>query len=376
MTTDTVGGVWVYSLELARALGEKGVEVALATAGAPLSQVQRSEASEIDNLRIFEGNYKLEWMDNPWEDIERAGNWLLELEGKLRPDIVHLNNYAHGALPWRAPVVIVGHSCVLSWWEAVHGGEKLPPKWHRYEKEIKKGLSSAKAVLAPSIHMLTSLERHYGPIRNGKVIPNGRSPEHFFPAFKKHFIFSAGRLWDEAKNIAALDKAAAGIGWPIYVAGQNTDPDGKKVNLRNVRMFGHISAFSLAGWLSHASIYALPARYEPFGLSALEAALAGCALVLGDIPSLREIWGKTAVYVPPDDIEALQTSINSLISDARLRKKMAAFARKRAHEFTAKKMSDAYMTVYMELLEGRSAEAPRFAFNEMAAADTVFGNPV
>ncbi len=32
----------------------------------------------------------------------------------------------------------------------------------------------------------------------------------------------------------------------------------------------------------------LPARYEPFGLSVLEAALSGCALVLGDIPSLRE----------------------------------------------------------------------------------------
>ena len=43
--------------------------------------------------------------------------------------------------------------------------------------------------------------------------------------------------------------------------------------------------------MARASIYALPARYEPFGLSILEAALSGAALVLGDIPSLREVWG-------------------------------------------------------------------------------------
>ena len=35
------------------------------------------------------------------------------LERRLRPDVVHLNGYTHGALPWRAPVLVVGHSCVL-----------------------------------------------------------------------------------------------------------------------------------------------------------------------------------------------------------------------------------------------------------------------
>jgi glycogen(starch) synthase len=48
----------------------------------------------------------------------------------------------------------------------------------------------------------------------------------------------------------------------------------------------------------------LPARYEPFGLSVLEAALSGCALVLGDIASLREVWGGAACYVRPGDSRA------------------------------------------------------------------------
>ncbi len=74
----------------------------------------------------------------------------------------------------------------------------------------------------------------------------------------------------------------------------------------------------MAGWLGRASIFALPARYEPFGLLPLEAALSGCALVLGDIPSLREVWGDAAWFVPPDDRDALTAAIGSLIASPRL----------------------------------------------------------
>src|SRR5689334_9341980 len=119
MTTDTVGGVWIYSLELARGLAEQGVEVALATMGAPLDELQREMACRIPRLKVFEGKFKLEWMEDPWRDVERAGDWLLGLEERFGPDLIHLNGYAHGSLPWNAPKIVVGHSCVLSWWEAV-----------------------------------------------------------------------------------------------------------------------------------------------------------------------------------------------------------------------------------------------------------------
>ncbi|WP_326491751.1 glycosyltransferase family 4 protein [Myxococcus stipitatus] len=122
MTTDTVGGVWTYALELCRALAEVGVEVALATMGAPLTPAQAEEARGVPGLRVFESTWRLEWMESPWEDVEAAGAWLLGLEARLEPDLVHLNGYCHGALPWRAPVVMVAHSCVASWWEAVRSG--------------------------------------------------------------------------------------------------------------------------------------------------------------------------------------------------------------------------------------------------------------
>jgi hypothetical protein len=74
-------------------------------------------------------------MEDAWEDVRLSGEWLLDLEERIQPDVVHLNGYAHGALPWRSPTLIVGHSCVLSWWEAVKG-EPAPPSWDRYHQEV------------------------------------------------------------------------------------------------------------------------------------------------------------------------------------------------------------------------------------------------
>ena len=100
---------------------------------------------------------------------------------------------------------------------------------------------------------------------------------------------------DEAKNIHTLAAAAEGLPWRVRVAGAKTDPSGHLRLPENVEYCGRLSAADVADQMALASIYCLPARYEPFGLSVLEAALAGCALVLGDIPSLRENWKDAAV---------------------------------------------------------------------------------
>jgi glycosyltransferase involved in cell wall biosynthesis len=98
--------------------------------------------------------------------------------------------------------------------------------------------------------------------------------------------------------------------------------------------------------MSHAAIYALPARYEPFGLSVLEAALSGCALVLGDIPSLRELWGDAALFVDPDDHDTLATTITWLTEDAPMRRALSARARHVALRFTPARMATGYLEVY------------------------------
>src|SRR5439155_1168938 len=158
------------------------VEVTLAALG-ELSPEQRAEAATVVNLALEACACRLEWMRDPWDELARAGEWLRELAARTRPDVVHLNHYAHGGLSW---------------------GARVP---------------------------------------------------------------------------------------------------------RHLSAVGQIGSLALRRLYAEASIYAWPARYEPFGLSVLEAALSGCALVLGDIPSLRELWEGAAWFVPADDDGALAAAI-------------------------------------------------------------------
>lgn len=356
MSADTVGGVWTYAVELARALGQEGVEVALATMGRFASPEQRKEARAVPTLELYESEYRLPWMDQPWADVAHAGEWLLDLAAQSRPDVVHLNEPVHGSLPWSAPTLVVGHSCVLSWWESVLGCP-APARWNRYQEEMTAGLQSADEVVAPSAWMLEKLRTYYG-VSGGRVIPNGRDDRELRAGAKSPIIFAAGRLWDPAKNLLALEAAAPRLKWPIYVAGDPRHPDREEsVCAEHLNLLGQLPPSSIATWLRTASIYALPARYEPFGLSVLEAALAGCALVLGDLCTLRELWDGAAVFVPPDQPETLHLAIDGLIHDADLRQTLAMRARRRALTLTPRRMALGYLEAYHDLLTTHTGSA-------------------
>jgi glycogen synthase len=370
MTADAVGGVFTYALELTQALRPHGVEVALAVMGGRLSRDQRQALGSLPNVELFESDWKLEWMDEPWDDVRRAGDWLLQLESWVRPDCVHLNGYVHGALPWRSPrVLVVAHSCVLSWWRAVKRAS-APAAWNRYHEEVARGLHAASQVVAPSRSMLHSICELYGAPKRCRVIPNAVASSlaraRVDAGEKIPLVLGAGRIWDEAKNLGALSAAAnMGLAWPVAIAGD--DGGAKRAAAEctatsgadgRVQRLGQRSRAELLAWMAWASIYALPARYEPFGLSVLEAALSGCALVLGDIPSLRENWSGAARFVSPDDPVALRDALAGLIGDSTRRKHLAARANLRAQRFSAEAMGSAYMQIYSGAAAAPTTVAP------------------
>ncbi len=354
MTADCVGGVWTYALDLAQEFSRQGLQTLLAVMGQPLSAEQRSAVQCLPSIELVEYPCKLEWMAEPWEDVASSGVWLLDLAKSFRPDLIHLNMYSHAALPFTAPKLVVGHSCVCTWHEAVKG-ERAGADWEPYRAAVRQGLQAADAVTAPTDAMLTALWRNHGPFRTAPVIRNGRPLDQFKPETKAPFILSVGRFWDEEKNLRALDEVAAELAWPVYAAGACESPDGVGQAPSHVQTLGVLPGDALADWYGRAAIFAHPARYEPFGLAVLEAAMAGCALVLGDIPTLREVWGWAAVYVSPHDRDGLARALTRLIESDAERHLMSDRARRRARCFTAARMARAYRSLYERMAQGRSA---------------------
>ncbi|GAN79948.1 glycosyltransferase family 4 protein [Acidocella aminolytica] len=86
--------------------------------------------------------------------------------------------------------------------------------------------------------------------------------------------------------------------------------------------------------MNEAAIVVVPSRWaEPFGLTALEALACGAALITTGQGGLSEVAGPAALYIAPDDVDALATALRTLVADAPRRAALAAAGRQRAREF-------------------------------------------
>jgi glycosyltransferase involved in cell wall biosynthesis len=345
MTTDTVGGVWSYATTLCAALASLGAEIHLVAMG-PAARPDQRATLRGTGIHLTETGLALEWQDPDAFDLEHARGALLALGRKIRPDLVHLNSFREANFAWCAPVLVVAHSCVTSWARACNDtGFLSDPRWCRYGELVADGLASASAWAAPTQAFADTIARIYAPPQPGLAIWNGvaQTPSNIGP--KEDFILTAGRMWDRAKNLAALAAAATDVSPPIYVAGAHTEADDR----HPVRLLRELPQTELHRWMSRAAIFASPALYEPFGLSVLEAAAHGCALVLADIPTFRELWQDAAVFVVPADIAALRSTLAWIATDHRARSALQRSAKRRARRYTLQKMAARYSELYLGL---------------------------
>jgi len=76
---------------------------------------------------------------------------------------------------------------------------------------------------------------------------------------------------------------------------------------------GRVSDEALKALYGNAACYVLPSHYEGFGLPAMEAMACGCAVVVADIPALRETCGDAAVYFDPSSPQDIAETVLALI---------------------------------------------------------------
>jgi glycosyltransferase involved in cell wall biosynthesis len=195
------------------------------------------------------------------------------------------------------------------------------------------------------------VEQIYQPPRRGEVIHNGVAPTERHSR-KEEFVLAAGRLWDEAKNLSMLAHVAPELTWPVRVAGplDGPDGDGRPAHLGPMQVLGNLERAALAAEMARAGIFVSLARYEPFGLTPLEAASHGCALVLSDIPTFRELWDGAAVFVRPNDRKGVRSAIHALCLDEARRMKLQQQARRRSAAYALQAQANAYERLYSKLI--------------------------
>jgi glycosyltransferase involved in cell wall biosynthesis len=348
LTAEAGGGVWRYSLMLARGLAARGVEPLLAVLGPPPSSAQQAEAG----LGVVATGLPPEWSANGVEDLREAGAVLAGLAERARVDSVHLHTPALAAeVPWPVPVVAIAHGCVGTWWRTVRGGP-MPASLAWRAQAVGRGLAEADLVAAPTRAFARMLLREYRPGRGIAVIRNGVEPPATRPAGRWPVVLAAGQLWDEGKNFAALDRVAARLDVPVLAAGPLAGPRGARFAPAALHPLGALPPPALASAMAQCTVFCAPARYEPFGLAVLEAAQHGMALALADIPTFRELWDGAALFFHPEDDTGMADALRRLLGRP---ENFAIRARERALCYGADAMVQATAACHERLVAGRAA---------------------
>ena len=356
MTADAVGGVWTYALDLARGVAAAGGETALVVLGPPPSADQRREAEAAPALTLIDTGCALDWMAQAPAEIEAAARRVAGLARDLRPDLVHLNSPALATPGFPVPVVGACHSCLATWWTAVKGGSP-PADFAWRTAALRGGMAACDALVAPSASFAQATAEAHG-VATPFVVRNGRRPVASKPTdARDRLVFTSGRLWDEGKNLAVLDAAAAMARTPLHAAGPLDGPGGERVRPTHARALGRLTAGEIASHLSRAPIFASAALYEPFGLGVLEAAQAGCALVLSDISTFRELWDGAAVFADPRRPDAFAAAFARLFADQAELARLGERASARAARFTVEAMTDGMLDLYRRLRAAPRQEA-------------------
>jgi glycosyltransferase involved in cell wall biosynthesis len=147
-----------------------------------------------------------------------------------------------------------------------------------------------------------------------RVVPNGvlsaigrATPEIFCRRFGTFpFVLSVGRI-EPRKNTLALIRAVRWLELPLVIAGEappgfeRYEAECRRAAAPGTLWLGRLDHHDplLASAYAAARVFALPSWFETPGLAALEAALAGCALVITPYGSTREYFGDRALYARP-----------------------------------------------------------------------------
>jgi glycosyltransferase involved in cell wall biosynthesis len=189
-------------------------------------------------------------------------------------------------------------------------------------------LRGAQALLSLTQHEEGSIRAFFGEDLPPFVrIPNGVEPRFASgdaAAFRSRFGIEGPfaiqvATIDRSKNqLATIQACSPSVS--LMIIGRESDPDYAKAcrmaagqNVRFLGTFPHDEP-TLADALAAAHLFVLPSYRELFPLSAMEANVAGCHLLLSNRWGGEAIWGKDATFFDPDDRSTMKRELDRLMA--------------------------------------------------------------
>ncbi|MBC7542910.1 MAG: glycosyltransferase family 4 protein [Candidatus Sericytochromatia bacterium] len=195
------------------------------------------------------------------------------------------------------------------------------------------------------------------------VVPNAAlterfldaSPEPFVTAFGlKDFVLCAGRI-EPRKNQHMLIWALRDTGLPLVLVGRRIDADYERLCRRwagdNVHFIPELSPQMLASAYAAARVHAMPSWVETPGIANLEAALAGCNLVVGNRAIETEYFGDLAYVCDPANWRSIRDAVTLAWQDPGTERRQALRQRILTH-FTWSEPARITAEVYHQVIAG------------------------
>ncbi|MBI5880293.1 MAG: glycosyltransferase family 4 protein [Chloroflexi bacterium] len=297
----------------------------------------------------------------------RWEQWVLPVEvAAARLDLLHCPDFIppfHRA----CPAVITVHDLAFRIYP-----ELLTAESARYYGQIDRAVRSAEQIIAVSeatrADMLELLAVDAAKIT---VIHEAADPAYrsldeaaIAPVLAKHslsgpFILAVGTI-EPRKNLPLLLRAFAALGdagATLVIAGRRGWLADDVFALADtlgacVRFLGPVPADELAALYNAAHAFAMPSRYEGFGLPVVEAMACGAPVIVSNISSLPEIAGDAGLALPPDDEPAWRDALRRALDDADWHVSMRARSLARAAVFSWDRAASETLAVYRKAVTG------------------------
>ncbi len=359
--TDT-GGQVTYVLELSKALAELGVSVDIYTRRFGNRPAEEPVTRNVRVIRIPCGGDEFIRKEDLFPHLdEYAANLTSFIDSSsLRYDLIHAHYWDAGYVGMKLagilelPSVYTAHS-LGAWKKEQMGGDPIEmEKVFKFSERIRWEHEIFRRATAQTVTTVDGKEiykRLYGFESDRLVvIPPGVDVRRFRPGppvvppgitTPDDYVFALSRI-DSNKGldflIRAFDRVRMQCGARLIIGGGSQEPEAHESGVKQellrlvdslglghrVTFTGYIPDEHLDTYYRNARVFVLPSKYEPFGMTVLEAMACGTPVVATGHGGLRHVLtnGKDSLLVDPSDPEELSTAVLEVLSNEPLARRL------------------------------------------------------